>query len=112
LSILHAIINFPDKQDQLDTIVKGDVRTKAIELARLLIFSQPQWKEVAAMLQTLDEDPETLRRMILSYTTKVLLQGGKGEGRAFFLIDVFKESFFTSGRAGLIAACYAVTTSK
>lgn len=112
LVLLNAVLNIENEDDQLNTIVKSDVRAQAIELARILIFKAPTWSEVAKIIEGLDEEPESLRRMILGYAASVLLKGGKGADRAFFLIDVFKESFFNSGKAGLVAACYAVSKTK
>lgn len=112
LVLLNSVINIASEEDQLNAVMSSDSKAKAIDLARGLIYGRAPWKEIAGILETVDDEPESIRRLILGFAATVLMKDDKGAGRALFLIDVFKESFFNSGRAGLIAACYAVTKSK
>lgn len=107
LVLLNQVINIEGDEAQLDAIASSDSKTKAIELARALLQKAP-WAEVAAILKDLDEEPESLRRMVLSYASNVLLGGGKAAPRAFLLCDVFQHHFYDSGKPGLVTACYAV----
>lgn len=99
-----------DKLDGLDedemaaAIQQAAAReNKTIALCRLLM-KQPKWKEVALLLKELDEeDPETIRRIILEYFRKVFLGGNEG---AFLILIEFQEPFYNSGKAGLAVACY------
>ena len=106
LVLLNAIANIEGKEEQLRAVEANDSKAAAIELARALLGKKP-WNEVAAIIKTLDDEPEGVRRLILAYAGNVLLNSNNG--RAFELLDVFQHDFFASGKGGLIAACYAVT---
>jgi len=108
LVLLHAIIGLKNEEEQLAAIDKGDYKAKAIELARAMMKSGTTWREVAKILKTVDEDPESLRRMMLGYCRSVLLGGGKGSQRAAMVIDRFQDAMYESGAAGLALACYDI----
>jgi len=108
LVLLHAIIGLEDEKDQLDAIAKGDHKAQAIELARLLMKPGVSWPEVAKLLKNVDEEHESLRRMVLGYCRTMLLSGGKGVRRAAAVVDRFQDAMYESGAAGLALACYDI----
>lgn len=108
LVLLHAIIGLEEEEEQLDAITKGDHKVVAIELARAMMKPGVSWQEVAKVLKTVDEDPESLRRMIIGYCRSVLLGGGRGARRAAAVIDRFQDAMYESGTAGLALACYDI----
>ena len=108
LVLLHAIIGLEGEEEQLDAITKGDHKVVAIELARSMMKPGVSWQEVAKVLKTVDEDPESLRRMIIGYCRSVLLGGGRGARRAAAVIDRFQDAMYESGTAGLALACYDI----
>ena len=108
LVLLHAIIGLEDEKDQLDAIAKGDHKAQAIELARLLMKPGVSWPEVAKLLKNVDEEHESLRRMVLGYCRTMLLSGGKGVRRAAAVVDRFQDAMYESGVAGLALACYDI----
>jgi len=108
LVLLHAIIGLSEEDEQLDAIAKGDYKSQAIELARLLIKPGASWSEVAKVLKSVDEEYESLRRMVLGYCRSVLLGGGKMSRRAAAVIDRFQDALYESGAAGLALACYDI----
>jgi len=108
LVLLHAIIGLKDEDEQLDAIAKGDHKSQAIELARLLMRPGVSWSEVAKVLKSVDEEHESLRRIVLGYSRSVLLGGGKASRRAAVVIDRFQDALYESGAAGLALACYDV----
>lgn len=110
LVLFHQVLGLSSEKEQIAALAKADTKTQAIQLARLLITPKPNWNEVAKILKNLDDEPETVRRIMLGYAGSVLLGNGKLAKRALFLIDVFGSNFYDSGQAGLIAACYAVST--
>lgn len=112
LVLLHQVIDLEGEEDQLEALSKADTKAQAIELARLIIAPRPSWTAVAKILASLDDDPESVRRMILGYASSVLRGNGKLAPRAFMLIDVFGTNFYDTGAAGLTAACYAMATAK
>lgn len=111
LVLLNQVIHLP-VEDQVDCIVKSDCKTQGIEIARALFKPGSAWSDVAKILKSVDEEPETIRHIVLGYATNVLCGGGKLAPRAFLIIDCFSKNFFDSKRAGLAAACYEVVTTK
>ncbi len=107
LVLLHQISEL-DEEDRVDAIEKADTKRAAIELARALISPRGKWTDVASIIKDLDEDPESLRWMILSYSQSVVLGGGKLAKRAAFLLEIFGENFYDSKKAGLTLACWNV----
>jgi DNA polymerase-3 subunit gamma/tau len=107
-------LNLLDKVVGLDKDEIGDIfenfttqETRAKELAQALIY-QHSWAKVKVILKDLVDDPEGTRRAVMGYCTAVLLGNSKKnfELRAFLVLDAFKETFFYSGKAGLVHACY------
>jgi DNA polymerase-3 subunit gamma/tau len=107
LVLLHQISGI-DKGEQLDTLLDVDVEKHAIDLARLLISPKCNWKDVGPTLKTMEDDPETVRHVVLGYARSVLLSGGPLTGRAYTMIVAFRDHFYDSHKAGLAAACYEV----
>lgn len=113
LVLLHSAIGLEDEEKQLAAICKGDSEVHAKELCQLFLRNpRAKWPEVASYLKDLKEEPEDVRRAILGYMTTVLLGGGKLAARAFFIITCFEDSFYNSGKAGLVRACYEVSSKE
>lgn len=108
LVLAEAIITQKSEQDQLALLDKEVHEKQAIELARELMKPKPTWAVIAEIIKTVDEEPETLRWMILGYATTILLSGGKMAPKAFLVIDSFRDNFYDSKKAGLVAACWEV----
>jgi DNA polymerase III gamma/tau subunit len=105
LVLLHQIISIDDEEKQLETLQRADVKREAIEIARALLNDKTSWKQMAEILKNVKEDPEQIRWMVLGYASKVALSR---PDRACAIIDEFRDNFFDSKRAGLIASCYNV----
>ena len=114
LVLLGQVIGLESDEERLLAISKADMKAQAIQLARLLINPRCEWKAVVKILDSLEEDPESVRRMMLGYAASVLKRGGHPgiTKRALLLIDLFKDNFFDSGNAGLVACCYAVSSER
>lgn len=110
LVILNAIINIDDETEQLNAIASTDVTRDAIEIARKLLDNRTKWPEMARLLKSVDDDPESIRWLILSYMSNVLLSG-KAMQRAYACLNAFRDNFYDSKKAGLVAACYEVIHS-
>jgi DNA polymerase III gamma/tau subunit len=104
LVLLNSVIGIKDEQKQLDTIESTVEHKTAIRIAQMLLNTKTQWKDLAAVLRDVDDDPEQLRRMVLGYASAVALNGGRLQ-RCNLIIQVFKESFWNSGKPGLVGAC-------
>lgn len=107
-----------DESKALETIEKSDVRAKAIELAQMLMFKRPTWKQVATLLNKLreqgDEQPEQIRWMMLGYasTTCLNAKNKKSASRAFVILDQFQSNYYDTKWAGLIADCFEVVHGR
>lgn len=105
LVLLHQIQGLGE-EEQLEAIGSSDTRRQAIELARLLMKPKAQWREATDILKSIDDEPETVRRMILGYCNSVILGGGPLSGRCFDLINIFRDHYYDCGKSGLAADCY------
>jgi DNA polymerase III gamma/tau subunit len=112
LVVLNQVIDLDSKKEMLKVISRFDTKNRATVIARELIQPAPQWDLISKLLRSTDHDPETMRRMILGYAGAVLLGGGRLAPRALLVVDVFKDNFYDCGKAGLVAACYAVSKDK
>jgi len=108
LVLLDSIRHLDDVEEQLQLIYKSEIKKEAIEIARTLMKPKPKWSEVSAVLRTVQEEPESIRWMMLSYANSVLLKGGRKASRAYIIIDAFRDNFYDSKKAGLSAACYEI----
>lgn len=115
LVILDSVLNLTDDDARLDAIQKSDFRAQGIELAKALFDYRSGWPQIAALIKALQDDAEGVRRLILGYASAILLNQKSATpmaDRAYLIIDVFSRNFFDSGKAGLTAACYEVSTTK
>ncbi len=113
LVLLEQVMDIEDPEERLTAIQNADEKRDAVELCRVLCNPRAKWPEVAKVLQGIkEEDPEGIRRLVLSWFTSVLLKGGKLETRAANVLDYFQDEWLTGcGRAGLVHACYKVIQS-
>jgi len=106
LVILNQVLQLDKEEDQLNAITNADTEKLGIELCRILIKPNVQWREVAKIIENLEDDPESLRRMIQGYFNSVLLKSG--QPRAAQILNLFKDNYYSSGKSGLLLSCYSV----
>ncbi len=108
LIILEKII-YMDNEDEINKIIdEFQESIESIELCRAML---KDWESVKEVLKKLDEseDIERLRRMILSYFSKMILNANKDNAiRAGVIIQAFSNNFFDSGKAGFISKCLEI----
>lgn len=110
LVILHAVIGLEKVEDQLAAIEATDIKKNAIEIARALMKPKTKWPEMQEILKGIDDEPESIRWMVLMYCKSVML--GKGDyPRAAKVIEEFQDNFYDSKMAGLVISCYNVIFS-
>ena len=64
------------------------------------------WKIIANILSGLkEEEPESIRRMVLGYCQAILLKG-VANNQVGVVMEVFMEPFYNSGFPQLTLACY------
>lgn len=111
LSILESILNIPEK-DALGMItIVSDSSPEARELFQKLLNSAP-WSEISAILKTIKDDPETIRRGCLGYMSAVLLNQksiNKFSDKCALIIEAFEKNWYDEGRAGLVKSCYGLS---
>jgi len=109
LVFLDSVIRLPTKREQLNVIVTASAELQAFEIVRALLYRKTNWKEMAAILKATEgEEPEQVRWLVLSCCKTEILKAGKFAGRAFVVIDAFRDNFYDSKMAGLVAACYEI----
>lgn len=107
LNILEQVLSVEDDQRLMVAQQKAEEQTQAIALCRALI-GQKGWGVVNKILQGLkDQDPETIRRIVMGYASAVLLKSTNDT--AGLVLEMFIEPFYNSGFPGLVYACYSVT---
>ena len=107
LVLLEQVMEAETMGDAMAIISSESVSPEVIDLCRALVNKAP-WKDVATLLKGVREESEGVRRAILGYANSTLLRSGMA--RAFEIIDVFKESLFASGKPGLTAMCYEISS--
>lgn len=105
LAVLEAIIDLPQEKMLKAAKRRVEVEQEAIALARALMRGA-KWPEVSAILKGLQDEPEQVRRLILSYCSTVLLGGDNP--KAYLVMDAFRNPFYDDARAKLILASYEV----
>ena len=106
LNGIDRIRTIVGEQDQIDLLDEPAIEKVAIDLCRQLCAQNADWKSVASILRDLKEDPEKVRRVVLSYATTILLK--TGQPKMAVILENFIEPTYDSGRAGLILAAYRV----
>lgn len=105
LILLDEIINITDKKEQIKIITLTEKEKKlGIDLCREL-YAKKSWSKISSILSELEDDPEMVRRMVLGYFTKVLLN--KDSPHAAYILECFNKPFYDSGFSGLVLACYS-----
>ncbi len=109
---LNSVIQLSSKDEQMDAILAATAEAVSFDIVRGLLYnSRTAWKEMAVILKVAEgEDPEQIRWLVLSCCKTELLKAGKFSDRAFLIIDVFRENFYDSKFAGLVAACFEIIT--
>jgi DNA polymerase III gamma/tau subunit len=111
LVILEEIVSLPEI-DQLEAIERCYPEYQSCELARILLNPRATWSEVRIVLKNIQDEPESIRRAVLGYMGKVILNGGKQSERAFHIITAFRDSWESCSGAGLVAACYEIIVNQ
>ena len=112
LVLLDQIIEL-DEEDMIDAIAKASSEQQGFAVARALHNPKIRWSAMAKILKEVEkEEAETIRWIVLGYAKKVILSCSGLEGRAYNIIDAFRDHFYDSKHAGLAAACYEVVVPE
>jgi len=100
-------------ENALEVITNIKPSPQAFELAKMLFAGKPVWSKACKLFPDLVGDPESARRIILAYAATILAKtSGKRADSAYDIIRAFESPFYDSGKAGLVAACYAVIVGE
>jgi DNA polymerase-3 subunit gamma/tau len=110
LNILEQVLSVPsDRQIEMAETISGE-QVKSIELARALLKGA-RWKEVSSILNGLkDQEPESIRRMILGYCQSVLLNDDNE--RCGLIMEMMINNTYDCGFSMLVYLCYSITKNK
>lgn len=111
LVLLEACLSAEGEDAQLELIQSSDSRAQGIELCRALMNPRCRFADIAKIIKAIDEEPESVRRMVLGYFTTVMLSG-KSVERCAHVLRSFQYNLYDSGRAGLALACYEATQDR
>lgn len=104
LSILETIIGLDPEDMQGVALEEATKRNEAIELCRA-IWAKKSWKEVATLIKNIEEEPETVRRIMCGYFTTILLSGNLA---AAIVLEAFeKKPFYDTPKPSLVLASFA-----
>lgn len=108
-----AVRELVGEEAQLAAISSPEAEEAAFKIATALMYSKP-WKEIAQLIKNVDEEPETVRRIILGYAGAVLLNGNQPKvmARALDIINQFWDPWYDVNKAGLIGRAYEVSSGK
>lgn len=105
LTLLDTIRENPT-EGGIDYLITLSKDTQALCRALLAVFQgRSTWKEANKIVSALECDPDQARQHVLNYMSKVLLS--TGDKNIYEAMTYFTESFYSTGKAGLIMACYA-----
>jgi len=112
--ILDQIIDLSGEEQQIAAIAENTPEeVLVIELCRKIIAKDTganRWKDLSTMLKGIDQEAEGVRRAILGYLSKVLLDSKGDEAkRIAFLMAEFSNNYYDTGKAGLITSCFMST---
>lgn len=110
LQILDQVLGVPAEMQKEVAKRSAELQSDAIELCRVL-FQKASWKKVAGILTKIkDQDPESIRRLVLSYCNSILLKGENMQ--AGLVMEQFIEPFYNTGFPGLTFACFSVVCGE
>lgn len=105
LTLLDSIKDNPT-EGGIDYLITLSRDTQALCRSLLAVIQErSEWKEARKVVTAIECDPDQARTHILNYMSKVLLS--TSDKRVYEAMTYFTESFYSTGKAGLIMACYA-----
>jgi DNA polymerase-3 subunit gamma/tau len=109
LVLLHQVIGLENEKDMLETIQQSSVETQVFEIVKALGNKNTKWETMKKILNEVDiNDAEGIRWLVLSCAKQAMLSNKGNVGRGYLIIDAFRDNFYDSKAAGLVAACYEV----
>lgn len=110
VNFLDAVRNTDDIKIQMGMVGKANIKTKGFQIAQALMKKSTTWDDMIPLLEDIEEEPESVRYIILGYFSKCIISQAPyaDPDRAYMCIEAFRDNFYDSKKAGLLAACYDV----
>lgn len=106
LVLLHQISGIKETADQLEILEGGGTaEAQAIDIVRAIVAGKG-WNTVAPLIKACDEDPESMRRLVLGYSQSILLKGGRNMEKVAVIMEEFREPFYDIGKPGFTLSAY------
>lgn len=115
LVILESVLWLDSEEEMLDAISRSDQKAEAINLAQALIKPNVSWGDVAKILRQVEDDAESLRRMVLGYCQSIMLSEKPNpalQARCAVIIGFFQYPLYDSLKPGLVKMCWDVVHLK
>lgn len=110
VKLWDQVRNLQTEEAQLDGIQNSEARNSGFAIAQAII-QKKRWIDIAALIKTVDDEPETIRRIIIGYASTMMLNGRDLE-RCLAIITILGRNFYDTGKAGLVAGVYECCTTK
>ena len=106
--LLGEYYNLDKKDQKRYTRTKAKVEKGAIDLCRLLM-GNPTWKEITSLINSLEGNLDSIKYIVFSYYSKVLVGDNINKSRrAYNIINAFKDYEDLDGTQGIAMACFSV----
>lgn len=106
LVILDQVKDLKSEKARLQSVIASDSKLQANKIFQVLMTPKVQWVTVAKTLKLLGDDPEKVRHYVLACCANIMVSGSKASAKAYKIINAFRDPFYESRKAGLIAACF------
>lgn len=106
LVMLDQVMDIGDKEIALQTIIDLTINDVVITDVCKAVLEGKSWEYIANLLKGIDDDPEKVRYAVLTYMSKVLLNGGAGNMKALKTISIFRDTWMYSGKAAMIESFF------
>lgn len=107
LVLLDSIRGLEGEDAQLAAISNPENKQAAFDIVKALLWEKATWSKVAKILKGIpQDDPEGIRYLVLANATAEMLKCSKNSPRAYMIVTAFRDNFYDSKFAGLVAACW------
>lgn len=105
---LEACLLLDDEREQMELAGDEKDTAKGIEVALHLVGykGKTDWKKVAGLLREIKDDPETVRRIILTVCANECLKAGNLSTRAAKVMNCMRDPLFDAGTARALLTLY------
>ena len=109
LVLLDKVIDLPEAEMLAAAKVHTTEQNQVIELCRVLFQQNGEsgLRNALKIVKGLTDDPESIRYAVLGYAKSVMVSG-RDMDKAYIVISAFKDNFYDSKMAGVVAALYDV----